>query len=97
VAVKTVVEMVGEMIVTRHLSRVIHLTGFAKNDGETDNFCSVCVGGRNFFSLIESMVEKLIVDEWFFSCCFSSYLNFEFFDINNNIIFINELLIPLTV
>jgi len=69
VAVGSVVENVVEMILTRHLSRVIHLTPFAKNDGLTDIVCSVCSGGRNFFSLVELMVEKLVVDECFFFCC----------------------------
>ena len=43
------------MNVIRQLLHVIQLTPFAKNDGETDRFCSVCFGGRNFFSLVESI------------------------------------------
>jgi len=47
------VGMVVEMIATRHLSRVIHLTPFAKNDGETDILCRVCLEAGDFFSLVE--------------------------------------------
>jgi hypothetical protein len=53
-------------MITYHPLHVIHLTTSAKNEGETDNFCSVCSGCEIVFSLGESMVKKLAIYEWFF-------------------------------
>jgi hypothetical protein len=59
------------MNVIRRPLHAIDLTAFAKNDGGTDNFCSVCFRGEIVFSLFESMdmfvlSDYYLIDSYFF-------------------------------